>query len=301
VSSDVLGEPSPVGVRDRAFLLEALPLLHGLDDEGLRLLAEHARNRVYGKGQVLVREGLQPTAFHIVLDGRVGVTRKDSSVLVGAGHTVGILAVLAAAPTHRATALEVTRTLEVPAAALFAAIDEDFSLTRNLLRLLAAALLDARGNLPLEPGEPPLGVHFETPRTLVELLVYLRASPVGQSSPIAALVAVARRMVECRFPAGHVLWQAGEASNDSYTLAYGHVRCTAPDGATVVVGANVPLGFLDVTSGRPRTFEARAETDVIAYRVKFEDFLTTLEVHSLLALRLLSLFAASLITTHESI
>src|SRR6478609_6147080 len=94
-----LGEPSPIGLRDRVLLLRSLELLRGLDDDGVHLLAEHAHNRVYRKGKVLSREGEQPTSFHIVVEGGVTVTRQGRTAAVEAGHSVGMLAIAASAPT----------------------------------------------------------------------------------------------------------------------------------------------------------------------------------------------------------
>jgi len=54
---------------------------------------------------------------------------------------------------------------------------------------------------------------------------------------------------------------------DSITILYGRVRCTAPDGTSVDVGANFSLGVLDVSGSQPRSYEARALTDVIAGQV----------------------------------
>jgi CRP-like cAMP-binding protein len=293
-----LGPPPREGIRDRVLVLRSLADLRGLDDEGLTRLAEHARSRSYRAGETLTSEGDPIQALHVIIDGRVRVARKgEAPRIVAGGEPVELLALLARAPAGLAQAEVDTRALEIPVAAIGVAIDESFSLLRHFLRIMGAAIAKRRSSLPADPGSPPpvdVGVYRDRPRTLVERMLELRASPLG-SMNVDALVDLARRSIEHRFPAGHVFWSAGEASAFAIHMKFGRVRCTAPDGRFVDVGSEFTLGVMDLWGGQRRSFSARAETEVIAYRIEFEDFLAILETHTTFAIGMLETFARSLL------
>jgi CRP-like cAMP-binding protein len=290
-------EPSRVGLRDRVLLLRSVENFIGLDEEGLTLLAEHARSRQYRKGDVIVVEGQPPESAHIIVEGQVTLSRKTTPLVMKVGGGFGVLAIIAGAPTRRVVADVDTRTLEIPAAAFNVAMEENFSLLRNALRMMGHTLLRARGSLPADPRHPPevnLGVHFDRTKTLAQRLVELRVGPFATMN-VDALVDLARRMVECRVPAGHVFWSVDDPSTHSLHIDYGRVRCTAADGSHMDVGSNFTLGVMDVWAAQPRSYEARAETDVIGYRVSYEDFFVILEMHVQVGLELLRGVARSMI------
>jgi len=58
---------------------------------------------------------------------------------------------------------------------------------------------------------------------MVQRLLDLRQSPFGHLN-LEALVDMARSMVEARYPAGHLLWSAGDASTHSLHIEAGRVR-----------------------------------------------------------------------------
>jgi CRP-like cAMP-binding protein len=269
--------PSRAGLRDRVLLLRAVENLIGLDEEGLTLLAEHARSRAYEKGDVVIVEGRQPESIHIVVQGQVTVTRKRSPLVVTPGFSVGVLSVIADAPSRRVVADVATRTLEIPVLAYKVALEENFSLFRNALRMLGKTLLRHRGSLPADPKNPPkvvLGVRSDTPKTMAQRLI-----DYDPSFSTTMLVDVARRMVECRVPAGHVFWSVGEPASHSLHVDYGRVRCTAADGMHVDVGSDYDLGVMDFWAAQPRSYEARAATEVVGYFVTAEDFMVVMEMH----------------------
>jgi CRP-like cAMP-binding protein len=194
-----------------------------------------------------------------------------------------------------------TRTLEIPGAAFEAALTENFSLLRNTLRQLGAAVLAQRGNLPADPARPLTVNHqpyYEEPRTLVERLIQLRREPFGRMN-LDALVDMARGMIDVRFPPNTLLWSIGDPSTHALNVDHGSVRCTAPDGRQVTVGHGFTLGVLDVWS-RTRVYEVRSETPIIAYRIEFESFLALLEKHAEVGLELLRGFARDLLGSPPS-
>ncbi|AKU97677.1 transcriptional regulator, Crp/Fnr family [Labilithrix luteola] len=290
-------------LRNRVLLLRSVESLQGLDEQGLTLFAEHATNRFYRKGDVLTTEDEQPRAIGIVIEGQVTVTRTGKPGYVARrGEGFGMLAVMASTTTGRVVADIDTVTLEIPVATFRVALEENFSLLRNCLRIMGTTLTRARHHLPADPSNPPsvdLGDYYVRPRTLPEQLIQLRRGPFHQMN-VEALVDLTRRMKERRVPAGHVFWSAGEPSTFALHVEYGRVRCTAPDGQHVDVGHDFTLGVMDVWSGQPRSYEARAETPIIAYHIDYEDFLVIIEMHVSVGLDMLRGIARQYLATDKS-
>lgn len=292
-------EPSRIGLRDRVLLLRSVENFLGLDEDAITRLAEHARHRAYRKGDVITEEGAEQESIHIVVAGEVSLILKNGVQTMSPGGGFGVLSAMAYAKSRRAVAAADTRTLEVPVPAFRVAMEENFSLLRNALRMIGQTMLQKRGSLPAEPAHPPSvdpGVRFERAKTLAERLVELREGPF-ESMNLDALIDMARRMIECRFPAGHDFWAAGDPSTYSFHVDYGRVHCTAADGSTMDVGNNFTLGVMDVFASQPRSYAARAVTDIIGYRISYEDFSIILEMHPQVGLELLRSFSRVLLET----
>ena len=235
-------------IRDRLLLLRSLEEFGGLDDEGLLLLVENARERAYSAGEYVLRAGDEPTVIHVVIDGEIVVKRAGlPDLVIPQRRAFGLIAVMAEARNQDAIAAVDTRVLEIPVKGYRAALEENFSLMRNALRFLGALLSKMRQGLPADPKRPPkddIGVYYEHPRTLVEQLIELRKGPFVHMN-IDALVDLARRMAEVRVPAGHVFWRAGALCTYALHVEYGRVRCTAPNGASVDVASDFTIGTMD--------------------------------------------------------
>jgi CRP-like cAMP-binding protein len=283
-------------------MLRAQPMFEGLDDDGLLLMAEHGRSARYRDGEVISVEDEPSRAVYLVRSGEIVVSRRGRVVTTRkAGDAYGGLPLLAREPSTLAVACGETHTLELPAALFEAALVENFSLLRNTLRQLGRSVLELRGNLPANPDKPPAvdeGTFYERPRTLVERLIQLRQREFGRMN-LDALVDLARRMVDVRYAAGQLLWSVGDSSSHALNIDAGRVRCTTPDGRSVVVGRGFTIGVLDVWS-RARVYEVRAETPVIAFRIDFEGFLALLETHPEVGLDLLRGFARDVLAGHEA-
>jgi CRP-like cAMP-binding protein len=298
----LVGDPTPVSLRDRVLSLRALPMFEGLDDDGLLLLAEHGHAASYRDGEVVEVEGEPARAVYVITAGELVISRGGKQISVRkAGDAYGGLPLLARETSTLAVARGDTRTLEVPAAAFEGALTENHSLLRNTLRMMGSGVLASRGSLPADPNVPRQveeGRYYTEPHTMVERLIQLRQSPFGHIN-LEALVDMARQMLEVRYPAGHLLWSVGDASTHSLHVDVGKVRCTAPDGSSVAVGSGFTIGVLDVWGARLRVYEARAETPIIAYRIDFESFLALLEAHPEVGLELLRGFARELLAVQD--
>lgn len=298
-----LGVVSRQSLRDRLLVLRAIDLFDGADDAALLLLTEQARATSFRAGEVISRDGDAARALHVVTAGRATLVRNGLEVSFGPGMAFGVLSLLARQPMSLARATEDSRVLEIPAAALEGAIDESFSLLRSMLRVVGAAVLKARGNLPADPlAERTVeeGGFHEQARSFVERLIELRTGPFGYMN-LEALVELARSMREVRFAKGQVLWSIGDASTHAYHLDYGRVRCTSRDGRHVDVGRGFTIGVLDVWGSEGRVYEAHAETELIGYQIDFESFLSLLETHGEVGTDILRGFARALLEHHGAV
>jgi CRP-like cAMP-binding protein len=240
------------GLRDRILALRSQPLLAAVDDDGLLLLAEHARSARYRAGEIVAREGEASQGIFVVLEGSLVVSYQGKNVVtLNVGSAFGTIALLAGQPSGLAIAGEGTRLLEIPVAAFENALDENHSLLRSALAITGSDVLKLRGNLPVDPHVPRQideGPYYCETKSMVERLLDLRTGGF-----------------------------------------------TAPDGKHVDIGRNFSIGVLDVWGPRRRVYSARAETDVIAYRIAFESFLTLLESHVEVGLEVLRGFAQVLL------
>jgi small-conductance mechanosensitive channel/CRP-like cAMP-binding protein len=102
-------EEAPVDVdaqRERYCLaIAAVPILAPLPADAQRALAESARERLFGEGEIVLREGEPGASMFIVLQGEVAVTIGEPPrqvALVGAGGYIGEMSILTGDP-RRAT------------------------------------------------------------------------------------------------------------------------------------------------------------------------------------------------------
>jgi hypothetical protein len=82
-------------------------------------------------------------------------------------------------------------------------------------------------------------------------------------------------------------------------IDHGRVRCTAADGKTVDVGHRYVLGIMDAVGQVERSYDARAETQVVAYRNGLETLLDVLEMHFDLARDFVAVLARAALETPE--
>jgi len=290
-------------MRDRFLLIRSLPTFAGLDEDALTLLVEHARSRTFRAGETVVAEGEPLRAAHIVIEGQITSKRKGKLLaVVTRGRGVGMLSIMARDPAGVHAVADVdTLTLTIPSDVMLDAIETNFAVARNTLRLCASSLVKKRGHLPAPPDRPPpfsMGEYHARPRTMVELLIDLRANPgILADCNIDALISVARSVEEIRVEPGHLFWKIGEPSSHWLRVSYGRVRCTSADGKAVDVGSRFVLGVMDALGNEPRSYEARAETNVIAFQTQLESFLSLLENHFDLARDFIAMLAMAVLET----
>jgi CRP-like cAMP-binding protein len=287
------------GVRDRLLAVRSLGILEGLDDDGALLLAEYSKLTTFEPEQEVTSADDEPESVYIVLEGRILVPRPSGTpMVIDNGRGVGVIGILANSGKGIRSIAEVeTRALEISKDVFFAAVDESFSIARNLLKVLAGMLLDQRGPLPTEadalPAEPVVSDGTE-PRTLVERVIELSRTGIFIGANLDAIFDMARVMRQVRVPAAHVFFAVGDKARTVVRVLDGTIRCTAGDGTSVEAVTGLMLGGLAAISGRRHAYEARALTEVVAYEINFEDFLLVLEAHPELTMRMLRTMATLL-------
>lgn len=129
-------------------LLGGLPLFRDLDVEQVAYLASAARERCYGKGEVVFRIGDQPTGFFIVTAGLVkeacmsALGKERILELFDTSQSFGESALFLNAPyPYSAVALTNTRLLHVDKAAFFDVALSQPKLVSYLLQLLSKRTL----------------------------------------------------------------------------------------------------------------------------------------------------------------
>lgn len=286
-------------VRDRVLLMRSMPATGSLTDEALILIAEHAQDRSFKPGTIVMEEGNPVDTIHMVMRGLVRVTRKGLLVAdADRGGGFGFLSVLGRDPWGiRAEVIEPTLTLAVPATAMLDAYEESFALVRNNLRLASGFFVGMRGNLPREVGtdtDVDVGTKPEHAPTLVDRVMKWRTGPFVTAN-VEALVDLARNVKPVAYKAGDTIWDIGDPATFWVRSDYGIVRCANAEGDVVRVGAEFVLGIMDALSAEPRKFSAVAETDFVGTIAHRETFLNVLETHHELAMEFLAQLSRGMI------
>jgi CRP-like cAMP-binding protein len=296
----MLTDLSIQSLRDRMLLLRSLPAFASLEDGALTLLAEHMRVRSCREGEQLLALGEPVRHAYVVLEGGLRWRRKGRAAVVAGTHDVaGWLTLMARDPDGmEAVAESDGLVLELPADVLEHALEDDFGIVRNSMRLGGLALVSSRGNLPAPPGKPPafeMGSLRAQRRTLVERLIDMRVVPIFARANVEAMIALVRCTEEVRFEPGDYLWRIGDASTFWVVIEYGRIRCTNPSGEAQDIGANWVLGIMDSIAQIPRAYEARCDTLVIGNRIDLETFMGVMESHFELARDYLAFLARSVL------
>lgn len=280
-------------------LLRTNPNFAPLEDDDLLRIAEHARIAHARKGSMLCREGEPLVRIHLLTEGRVVVRFNGRKVadLRGQGG-VGLLSLFAGLETTpEAEVLEDSMFLELPAEIVRTNVFESFAIARNTLRLLAVALLDRRGQLPMTDGTAPnVGSWRDRELTVVERVLMIRNGAFFSTAHLDAIAELARRAKEVRFVEGDTLWRIGEPPAFSLRVDFGKVRCTNAKGQSVVVGADSVLGVMDGLAGTQRSYEAVAVTPLITTKIDTTMQLAVLEAHPQMASTLRMSLAQAFLT-----
>ena len=140
---------STVGTVERMLSLNRMPILAGLAPEDLAVVAEHARERFFTTGSVLLREGEPVPALFAVIDGRVLISRKGLTLgRVRMGGFVGAAGMFARDPDGLTAVAETdTIALELETDAVLE-ICGPLPIFHHVLREMCRLLIDLMARLP---------------------------------------------------------------------------------------------------------------------------------------------------------
>jgi CRP-like cAMP-binding protein len=296
----VLSDASLQSLRDRELLLRSLDGFAPLPGDAIALLAEHSRVRAVREGERLLVLGEPIHHVYVVLAGSVRWQRKGRPPQhAGAQQVAGWLTLMARDPNGMDAVVERdSLVLELPADTLELALEDDFAIVRNMLRMGAHQLITARGQLPAHPGRVPpleLGEPRVQRRTLAERIIAMREVPIFKRCNIEALISLVRTNRELRAEPGEVFWNVGDYAPFWLLVEYGHVRCANAEGQVMDVGTGFVLGIMDAIAQVPRSYSARAESPVIGNRIDLASFMGVLEMHAELAREFLAFLALSVL------
>ncbi len=290
---------------ERLMYLRTLPLFGGLRAAELAVLAEHAVERRFGRGELLTRADEPVDAMYILVNGLVRVSLGGSPVRTfGPGDSVGVFALLAGKRQEvEGVGKGPVLTLEVSGRTLFQILEERFTLLHHVLRETAGLLRAELTELELgyRPGNSPIARQLpERELDLVERLVVLhRVMPFGRDDP-AGLGTLARRAREITRAEGDPLWRAGEPASSMLAVVGGSIAQPSESwGDDSVAETGALLGFVDLVAERERLHDASARTAIRALEIDREALIDVLEDRFDMAAECVAVLARRLLETFE--
>jgi len=285
-----------VDITERMLHLRQIPVAAILPTAILRLLAGAMRARTIRPGRSLAKQGTPVDALVLLTEGSVMLRRNDEPYgELRAPQTMGFLSILARtdAPWDATTLVE-SRAYEIETDTLLDLFADHFELVEATARYLAERLWFEFQELPAQMlGIPSVELGPIPARRvdIVERVLYLRKTSGFATANVNALAAMARQLEEVRFPAGTVIWKAGDPGDRVITLLEGSVRCEVPDGRAFTYGPGVGMGGVDSLADRPRWFSATAETPVVGLSGHSEDLLDLFEQQHRLAMDFIAMLS----------
>jgi CRP-like cAMP-binding protein len=255
---------------ERMLRLKRSPMLSGLPNPEIAVLADAAVGRLFGRGEQVCREGEPVGSLHFVVRGSLATRRRgQTSGAIGPGGAVGGLALFAREPLgFDVVAEEETLTLEIDADSAWEVLEDRFPILHHLLRETSRRAVDLVVRLRLDPGAAtesrPAVAAAMGQVDLVDRIFFLRRQTVFRRSSITALADLARATAQVRFEPGVTLWREGEASAGIFLVGSGTLRARSVAGLDFRPGPGYALGALEALAERPRFYDLVTETPVEA-------------------------------------
>jgi len=288
-----------VDLTERMIYLRSIPVTTGLPSAVVRAVASAMRERSFAAGELLMREGEPILAMQLLTEGRLSLVRRGRAIgSLAPPQSLGFIGILARGDgTYDATAEVETRALELDADALLELMEEHFPLLLATLRYLAERMYYELLELPAELLGLPFDEPFEvTDRELdlVERILFLRRISTFKHTNLNALALVSQQVERLVFDAGDRLWSPGDPSDGALFVLAGSVKCTTSDGREFRYGPSTAVGGIENLAGKPRWYEATAESRLVALRGRGDGLLDIMEDNFGMAMDFVSMFAAGL-------
>jgi CRP-like cAMP-binding protein len=299
--------PRMVAPLQRILYLKRLPTFSTLPGAELAAIAEHAEERFFSAGSLLMEEGRPVSAVYFVIEGALDVHRRGRFVgRVGPGAGVGGLGLFARDPEGaRVTAASDTLALELEADTLLEVFEDRFPILHHVLRDVSRQIIDVVVRLHLDPAArvPDCRVPGDPNHELdiVERIFFLRQMQVFQRASINALAELSRAMNQVRFEPGVTLWREDEPAPGLYLILSGTVRASSESrGLLFRPGPGFPLGAHEAVAEVPRWYEAVTETRLAVLQGNAEALIDVFEDNFEMAMDYLAVLSQALIEILES-
>lgn len=290
-------------VTERILRLRSVPTLRTLPANDIAQLAASLRSVTFKKGDTLLREDEPPRCFYLVTTGTVTLRRKGKRIgTVRGPGGVGFLAYLARqAGGTSAVAESFVEALEVKGDAMDEVFEDHFIVLLGHIRWVAERLVAENSVHQPPPFVPPEGAFDkligDSELGIVERIFLLRRMNAFTTANVNSLSTLARKLVELRLPAGHVLWRPGGQAEHSYFIVKGMLDLRWGDGKYVQeIGPGYVVGGAESLVGIPRWNELTTREPVVLLRGTREGLIDLFEDDHELALKFLSMLATFLMT-----
>lgn len=295
-------EPSHVLPVARLLLLKRISWLAGLSTTDLAAIGDHAQDRFWPRGSVLLRAGETVGAVHVLIEGRVRLRRRGRDLgCTAAGTVIGASLLLADdAEGLEAVAETDALTLAIDRESALDILDERFEIYRGALRETCRELVEIFVSSPGEAAPAPVALPAAPAHDLdlVERIVLVRSRPPFEACSINAIAELSLRLEEVPLPAGTVLWRRGDRAERMLFVASGSVRCE-PAEQGFRVGPGQPLGTLELLGELPRWYDAEVEVAGTALGGAGEQLLDLFEDNVDMGITFLSYLTRGLIEQQE--
>ena len=287
-----------VGPIERALHLRSLAMFEGMPSREIALISQLLKEERYPRGTVLGEEGTPPPKLGLLVDGRVrSEIRGHVLNLLRPPSLIGLSGILGGrAASLRSVADTAVTILTLDAQDFLDVLEDRFAVFLQLRKFYAAGVVHLQRRLGVFHTSGPVGEIPEPPDgrplSIVEQLLFLQRTRVFRGIPVNVLANLIRDEGELRVEAGDTIWSDGDPGSLLIAVVRGRVRCGVEGAAGhFIAGAGYVLGADAAFGGIPYSYDAIAETPVVAVGLSASALTDMIEDHFELGRRSLAHFA----------
>lgn len=265
---------------------------------GAKQLGRGMRERSFEAGSPLYEAGAASDDIYFIISGNVRLSAPGvPDWEFGAGSVIGgVDADLERPYTRTARALTDVEALVLNNDDRMEVLEDNFEQTRGMIRFLAERLYQMTAQLPGSDSVRELDYAAcpkREPLPLVERVLTLREAAIFSRCGIQALVSLAPLVEEEHFTPGQSLYEHGSSRGAFCVIATGTVEVERAGSSGVShYGPGTLVGGAAALADIERDERARAVSDVVALRVRLEEFFDVMEDHFDLARSVFAYLAA---------
>ncbi len=283
---------------DRVLFLRTQSHFAGLDPAVLVVIANHAEERSFRKGETILDETDSRRCFHFLVEGTVRTTLSGKALFdVSAPGGVGLVHELArTAEPSGAIALTDVVSLRVEIESFLQIMENCFPVILELIQDFSRMIASAEAKLEIAPGRDTC-VECQEPASdetldLVQILSRARRTPLFETANLMMLTELLRGIPESYVEKNEWLFRAGQQPETFHLIFEGAVRIENPPGTRIAyAGPGDLVSLADVCRNEPHAWSAVTETPVQLLRIDKAHYIDVLEDHFDHALDLLAQLA----------